>query len=293
MNKQEYESLKSGGKLKIVSLDYTAVGDANFEVGEVIEFLFHHESSTSNNDLLIKQEGGNRWYISHKDLEIVKDIEYKVGDEVVFIKYDDDTKWENMYGGFVGEKYKINQIVSKDSIHLETNKCMIFVVGVDQIKKAEGDEDSEIDDLPLSVLTQPLLNQSKDLEVIGAEEISGDLVNMSENYVTDTRDADLKKTPIKSDGGSSSYYFTKLPQHMIDKIVETGGIEIKDITRYVYDNDSDCKDITKALKRIQEWKKGGGKQGIDALYDANKIIFFAEELRESIKKDFGDKLNIL
>lgn len=102
-----------------------------------------------------------------------------------------------------------------------------------------------------------------------------------------------EKTPVKSDGGSSSYYFTKLPQHMIDKIVETGGIEIKDITRYVYDNDSDCKDITKALKRIQEWKKGGGKQGIDALYDANKIIFFAEELRESIKNDFGDKLNIL
>lgn len=102
---------------------------------------------------------------------------------------------------------------------------------------------------------------------------------------------DSLKTPVKSDGGSSSYYFTKLPQHMIDKIVETGGIEIKDITRYVYDNDSDCKDITKALKRIQEWKKGGGKQGIDALYDANKIIFFAEELRESIKNDFGDKLN--
>ena len=105
------------------------------------------------------------------------------------------------------------------------------------------------------------------------------------------QECDSLKTPIKSDGGSSSYYFTKLPQHMIDKIVETGGIEIKDITRYVYDNDSDCKDITKALKRIQEWKKGGGKQGIDALYDANKIIFFAEELRESIKNDFGDKLN--
>lgn len=116
----------------------------------------------------------------------------------------------------------------------------------------------------------------------------------SDEFLDDLTEDDVgktEKTPIKSDGGSSSYYFTKLPQHMIDKIVETGGIEIKDITRYVYDNDSDCKDITKALKRIQEWKKGGGKQGIDALYDANKIIFFAEELRESIKNDFGDQLN--
>ena len=203
MNKQEYDSLKSGDKLKIVSLDYTAVGDANFEIGEVVEFVEYLESNKSMNDLLIKQSDGDRWYMSSKDLEVIE-----------------------------GE---------------------IFVVGADQIKKVESDEDS----------------------------------NVAENFIG----VGFEKTPIKSDGGSSSYYFTKLPQHMIDKIVETGGIEIKDITRYVYDNDSDCKDITKALKRIQEWKKGGGKQGIDALYDANKIVFFAEELRESIKNDFGDKLN--
>lgn len=266
MNKQEYESLKKGDKLKIVSLDHTNVGDGVFELGELVEFVEHLLGSSSRNDTLVKKGDGYGWYMSHKDLEIVKDHEYKVGDEVVFIKYDDSAKWENMYGGFVGEKYKINHIKSKDSIHLESTNGKIFVVSVDQIKKAVGDESTEIVDLPVSVLTQQTINNPTESE-------------------------SSEKTPIKSDGGSSSYYFTKLPQHMIDKIVETGGIEIKDITRYVYDNDSDCKDITKALKRIQEWKKGGGKQGIDALYDANKIIFFAEELRESIKNDFGDKLN--
>lgn len=266
MNKQEYESLKSGDKLKIVSLDYTSIGDANLEIGEVVEFVDHHLNSLSDNDLLIKKEDGFSWLMSHKDLEIVKDTDYEVGDEVVFIAYENNSQWENGFGGFVGEKYKINRIRSKDSIHLETTNGKIFVVNVDQIKKAVGDESTEIADLPVSVLTQPIINPLIESE-------------------------SSEKTPIKSDGGSSSYYFTKLPQHMIDKIVKTGGIEIKDITRYVYDNDSDCKDITKALKRIQEWKKGGGKQGIDALYDANKIIFFAEELRESIKNDFGDKLN--
>lgn len=253
MNKQEYDSLKSGDKLKIVSLEHTTIGDANFEIGEVVEFLEHLLGSGSRNNILVKKSG-DRWFMSSKDLELVESWnEYKVGDEVVFTAYEDDREWERGFGGVVGEKYKINYIRSKDSIHLETTNGRIFVVGADQIKKVESDEDSNITD---------------DLIGVGFE-----------------------KTPIKSDGGSSSYYFTKLPQHMIDKIVETGGIEIKDITRYVYDNDSDCKDITKALKRIQEWKKGGGKQGIDALYDVNKIIFFAEELRESIKNDFGDRLN--
>lgn len=91
--------------------------------------------------------------------------------------------------------------------------------------------------------------------------------------------------PIKSDGGSSSYYFTKLPQHMIDEIVKTGGIEIKDIVRYCFDNDADCKDIIKALKRIRENLKGGGKEGCDSLYNAKKVLYFAEELLKVVDRD--------
>lgn len=82
---------------------------------------------------------------------------------------------------------------------------------------------------------------------------------------------------IESDGGSSDYYFTSLPKHMIDQIVETGGIEIKDIIRYVFDNNADAFNIVKAQKRIVESLKGKGKAGITSLYDANKIRFFAEE----------------
>lgn len=99
--------------------------------------------------------------------------------------------------------------------------------------------------------------------------------------VTQTKD----EAPIKSDGGSSSYYFTKIPQHLIDKIVETGGIEIKDIVRYVYDNDADAFNIVKAQKRIIESRKGKGKEGIDMLYDMKKIVYFANEQYNSILKE--------
>ena len=88
---------------------------------------------------------------------------------------------------------------------------------------------------------------------------------------------------ITSDGGSSSYYFTKLPKHLIDQIVETGGIEIKDIVRYVFDNNADAFNIIKAQKRIIEHSKGKGKAGITGLYDAKKITFFANEQYEDMK----------
>ena len=96
---------------------------------------------------------------------------------------------------------------------------------------------------------------------------------------------DALRKPIKSDGGSSPYYFSPLPQHIIEQIVVTGGIEIKDIVRYVYDNNADAFNIIKAQKRIIEARKGKGKEGIDMLYDANKIKFFAEEQYNSILQE--------
>ncbi len=95
----------------------------------------------------------------------------------------------------------------------------------------------------------------------------------------------IESQPIQSDGGSSDYYFTKLPQELIDQIVETGGIEIKDIARYVYDNNADAFNIIKAQKRIIEANKGGGKVGITKLYDAKKIVYFANEQYEAIKRE--------
>ena len=95
----------------------------------------------------------------------------------------------------------------------------------------------------------------------------------------------IESQPIQSDGGSSGYYFTKLPQELIDQIVKTGGIEIKDIARYVYDNNADAFNIIKAQKRIIEANKGVGKAGITKLYDAKKISFFANEQYEAIKRE--------
>ena len=119
-------------------------------------------------------------------------------------------------------------------------------------------------------------------------ETNGDVWYWSENNLklvneetSTSQNESIKETiesqPIQSDGGSSDYYFTKLPQELIDQIVKTGGVEIKDIARYVFDNNADAFNIVKAQKRIVESLKGKGKAGITSLYDANKIRFFAEE----------------
>lgn len=112
------------------------------------------------------------------------------------------------------------------------------------------------------------------------------VVSHPQHYVSDPCIVNGKTI---SDGGSSSYYFTKLPKHIIDEINYTGGIEIKDIARYVYDNNADAFNIIKAQKRIIEDLKGLGKVGADAKYDAKKILFFAEEQYKQIIE--GVKIN--
>lgn len=120
-------------------------------------------------------------------------------------------------------------------------------------------------------------------EINNAEKIvSCDSFNLLPDFEFDTP---ITCGPMESDGGSSGYYFTKLPKHMIDQIVATGGIEIKDIARYVYDNNADAFNIIKAQKRIIEAKKGGGKKGASMQYDANKIVYFGNEQLNALNAD--------
>ena len=115
------------------------------------------------------------WSISSKDVELVKDeIDYKVGDEVVFIKYSDEEKWENRYGGFIGDKYIISSICPYDDfLRIKNEKGQSFYVSPDQIKIYDGGEKSESVDLLIN-MTEDLVNSEVD-----------DLVNSPKHYATD------------------------------------------------------------------------------------------------------------
>ena len=66
---------------------------------------------------------------------------------------------------------------------------------------------------------------------------------------------------------------------------DRASIEIKDIVRYVFDNNADAFNIVKAQKRIIEANKGKGKSGITGLYDMNKVVYFANEQLKAMKNN--------
>ena len=79
--------------------------------------------------------------------------------------------------------------------------------------------------------------------------------------------------PIKSDGVSSDYY--KLT--IINKAGESIQCETGDVLRAMVGNDYDLSNIIKAARRMYEASQGRGKEGATIEYDANKIIYFANE----------------
>lgn len=81
--------------------------------------------------------------------------------------------------------------------------------------------------------------------------------------------------PVKSDGGSSSYYSFPITNAK----GETIHVETKDVIRCMVGNDFDLGNIIKACRRIHEKQQGRGKAGTSIDYDANKIIFFANEVK--------------
>lgn len=114
------------------------------------------------------------------------------------------------------------------------------------------------------------------------ESMSGDFDTL-EKIALDTK-GQAKETPIKSDGGSSSYYQLKLLVKS-NKIKELEGhdevkvvdLETGDIIRALVDNDFDLGNIIKACRRIHQAKIGTGKAGTDVEYDCKKIDYFLKE----------------
>lgn len=90
--------------------------------------------------------------------------------------------------------------------------------------------------------------------------------------------------PVKSDGGSSSYYQLEL-RVLASKVSDVLGadevksiqLETGDIIRALVDNDFDLGNIIKACRRIHQAKKGQGKAGTDVEYDIKKIDYFTQE----------------
>ena len=97
------------------------------------------------------------------------------------------------------------------------------------------------------------------------------------------------KTPIKSDGGSSSYYAKKIPPQMLDDFNSKGVIEAKDVMRLFLGNDFNMSNVFKAYCRVISLRNGEGKEGVTELYDLNKAVFFAQdELDNYLKSQSSD-----
>ena len=93
----------------------------------------------------------------------------------------------------------------------------------------------------------------------------------------DTKPIENESSPIKSDGGSSSYYAQQIPKGMLERFNTTGTIEAKDVIRLFLGNDFNMGNFFKAYCRVISLRNGKGKAGIDEQYDLTKAKFFAED----------------
>ena len=204
---------------------------------------------------------------------------FKVGDkvEIVSLQGTDGIGYRGDCNVWIGETGVVTEVdVGKMPYGVETNDKTWFWSGNNLKLVNEEINASQNESIDLFFESDVLLpkNDEDDFTCCLGKGIEAKPHNTS-----------ITKEGIKSDGGSSDYYFTKLPQELIDQIVKTGGIEIKDIARYVYDNNADAFNIIKAQKRIIEANKGVGKAGITKLYDAKKIVYFANEQLKAVKRE--------
>jgi hypothetical protein len=96
---------------------------------------------------------------------------------------------------------------------------------------------------------------------------------------------DSTKGAIKSDGGSSSYYVNKLPEWLLAKIAESGSLEVEDIIEVVLNNDFNLGTAFKSLARSASIQRGEGKAGNSLEYEANKVVYYGEKIKQISKRE--------
>lgn len=105
-----------------------------------------------------------------------------------------------------------------------------------------------------------------------------------QDFTLSEKDSSISDKPVVSDGGSSDYY--KLT--ITNKSGESIQCETGDVLRVLVGNDYDLSNIVKACRRMYEASQGRGKAGASIEYDANKIVYFANEFKHWNKENQND-----
>lgn len=133
----------------------------------------------------------------------------------------------------------------------------------------------------------------KEIKVIDKPEVATSLQEEAARVATnggtfvELVPADNRK-PIKSDGGSSSYYDIQIPDWLFDKIYERRYsencyIKTEELIEVMGDSFNQGT-ILKSLVRLNSLLNGVGKEGNSVDYECNKIIYYANRIKEENKR---------
>jgi len=95
--------------------------------------------------------------------------------------------------------------------------------------------------------------------------------------------------PIKSDGGSSSYYDLSFPEWLLYTLNERHKegkcyIKTEELIRALFKNDFSFGTLFKSLVRAFQITQGSGKAGNDMNYECGKIHYYADKIKEQQEK---------
>lgn len=116
-----------------------------------------------------------------------------------------------------------------------------------------------------------------DLVLVASADVSSEQPHVNTNEVT-------TKSPIKSTGGSSTYYDINVPEWLVKLLVErneSGNCFIKtEEINNLLGNDFNYGTLFKSLVRAHSIEQGVGKAGNNMSYECNKIRYYTDRIEE-------------
>ena len=244
---------KVGDKVKVVDTEQISTYTNSVRVNDVGVITATKSLKTLDSYLVTLTFDGNAeqesWWFTDECIKLVENVADDANIE------NKTTKSESV----VVRKFKVGDLVRVTSTDYISQYDASIEVG--DIGVIFDVDDDDYDEVPYQIRNWWF--SESDLELVTND-------NSKTPIVSDG-------SPIKSDGGSSSYYAQQIPKGMLERFNATGTIEAKDVIRLFLGNDFNMGNIFKAYCRVISLRNGKGKAGIDEQYDLTKAKFFTED----------------
>lgn len=137
--------------------------------------------------------------------------------------------------------------------------------------------------------THDIIDDLQNDELNGLSDFQLSVFPRDQSVVLNEKGVDTN-LPVKSDGGSSGYYDIKIPDWLLNILIDRSKegncfVKTEELIEVAFGNDFNFGTLFKSTVRAYGCSVGAGKAGNDMTYEVNKVKYYSDKIHQRYSRN--------